>query len=89
MEIDLTGRDALVTGGAAGIGRECALVLAEAGARVAVADIDLEGAQETIETMRTGCTHPLHPLHPLHPARDLPCGVTWGHPGMWRRCARG
>ncbi|HUV89440.1 MAG TPA: SDR family NAD(P)-dependent oxidoreductase [Anaerolineae bacterium] len=67
MEIDLTGRDALVTGGAAGIGRECALVLAEAGARVAVADIDLEGAQETIETMRTGCTHRC--THPPHPRR--------------------
>jgi 3-oxoacyl-[acyl-carrier protein] reductase len=47
MKIDLTGKNALVTGGASGIGRECATVLAEAGARVAIVDINLEGAQET------------------------------------------
>ncbi|MFC1738911.1 SDR family NAD(P)-dependent oxidoreductase [Planctomycetota bacterium] len=48
MVIDLAGKPALVTGGASGIGREIALVLAEAGAHVIVADIDLEGAQKTV-----------------------------------------
>ena len=48
MNIDLSGRTALVTGGATGIGRACAKTLAEAGARVAVADINLPGAQETV-----------------------------------------
>jgi len=54
MKIDLTGKTALVTGGAAGIGKACATLLAEAGARVAVADINLAGAQETVSTFKDG-----------------------------------
>lgn len=41
---DLTGRSALVTGGASGIGAACARALAARGARVTVADIDGAGA---------------------------------------------
>ena len=37
----------LVTGGASGIGRETALAFADRGARVLVADIDVEGAEKT------------------------------------------
>jgi 3-oxoacyl-[acyl-carrier protein] reductase len=54
MKIDLTDKNALVTGGAAGIGRECAYVLAGVGARVAVADINLEGAKQTVENLDRG-----------------------------------
>jgi len=43
---ELEGQVALVTGGAGGIGRATAIVLAEAGARVIVADIDGSGAAE-------------------------------------------
>ncbi len=43
--MDFSGRVAVVTGGASGIGAACARRLAEAGARVAVADIDLPGAE--------------------------------------------
>lgn len=42
---DLTGRRALVTGGASGIGAACARSLAAAGAHVIVADLDGDAAQ--------------------------------------------
>ena len=43
---DLTGRVAVVTGGGRGIGLACSQALAEAGARVVIADIDPEMAAE-------------------------------------------
>jgi len=42
---DLTGKVAIVTGAATGIGAACAFGLAEAGAQVMLADIDVEGGQ--------------------------------------------
>lgn len=46
--IDLSGRVAVVTGGAGGIGRATAQAFAIAGARVVVADIDQQGIDETV-----------------------------------------
>ena len=43
--MDFTGRVAMVTGGASGIGREVARQFAAGGAAVAVADINIEGAE--------------------------------------------
>ncbi|MEU4404392.1 SDR family oxidoreductase [Streptosporangium sp. NPDC023963] len=43
----MTGTGVVVTGGASGIGRACALALAEAGRPVAVWDLDEAGAKET------------------------------------------
>lgn len=48
---DLAGRSALVTGAAAGLGRAIALGLAQYGADVAVADIDLGGVEQTAATI--------------------------------------
>jgi 3-oxoacyl-[acyl-carrier protein] reductase len=45
---DLSGRVAVVTGAGGGIGREAAVVFAEAGARVVVGDIQPEGLFETV-----------------------------------------
>merc|ERR1712029_1330529 len=47
----LSGRIALVTGGAAGIGRAVAKVMQREGARVAVADTDIDGSLQTIQEM--------------------------------------
>lgn len=48
---DLTGRVAAITGGASGIGEAAAQVLAAAGARVVVGDIDEVGAKATVATV--------------------------------------
>lgn len=49
--MELSGQLALVTGGASGLGAATAAVLAEAGARVAVVDLDAAGATRVAETL--------------------------------------
>jgi 2-deoxy-D-gluconate 3-dehydrogenase len=49
---DLTGKAAIVTGGAMGIGQAIAFRLGEAGARVMITDIDLDGASQTVEKIK-------------------------------------
>jgi 3-oxoacyl-[acyl-carrier protein] reductase len=54
IQIDLSGKVALVTGGAAGIGKATAKVLAGAGARIVIVDINLEGAQQVAQELDGG-----------------------------------
>ena len=49
---DLTGKKALVTGGAVGIGRACAIALARAGADVAIVDINESAAKKTAKEIQ-------------------------------------
>ncbi|MFE9497318.1 SDR family NAD(P)-dependent oxidoreductase [Streptomyces collinus] len=51
---DLTGHTAFVTGAAGGIGRACAVLLAEAGAAVHCADRDADGLHGTAELIGKG-----------------------------------
>jgi sorbose reductase len=50
---DLTGKKALVTGAAVGIGRACAVALAHAGADVAIVDLNAEAGTKTAEEIRS------------------------------------
>lgn len=48
----LAGRTAIVTGAAAGIGEAIAIRLADAGATVAVVDVNLSGRSELLQLFR-------------------------------------
>ncbi|PWB35993.1 short chain dehydrogenase [Pseudomonas sp. SDI] len=52
MSMKFSGRVALVTGGAAGIGRATALAFAGAGLQVVVADLDAPGGEATVSLIR-------------------------------------
>ncbi len=49
---DLTGKKALVTGGASGIGKACAIGMAKAGADVAIIDLQSELGRDTVAEIK-------------------------------------
>lgn len=51
---ELGGKVALVTGGATGIGRAAAVLLAREGAKVVIGDVNEEGAAETVREIEAG-----------------------------------
>lgn len=52
MSFTFSGQVALVTGGAAGIGRATALAFANEGLKVVVSDVDAQGGEGTVELIR-------------------------------------
>ncbi|WP_157378048.1 SDR family NAD(P)-dependent oxidoreductase, partial [Burkholderia ubonensis] len=52
MAANLSGKVAVVTGAASGIGKEIALELAKAGAAVAIADLNQDGANAVAEEIK-------------------------------------
>ena len=49
MDLMLSGKTAIITGGASNIGRQVVLTMAEEGANIAIFDLDLQGAQKVSE----------------------------------------
>jgi NAD(P)-dependent dehydrogenase (short-subunit alcohol dehydrogenase family) len=82
MKISLAEKNILVTGGARGLGEACARTLSEAGGRVAIADIDFDGAcaaASRIEGARAyhcdfGLPADIAALH-QQVQRDIPAGI--------------
>jgi len=82
VNISLADKNILVTGGARGLGEACARTLSEAGGRVAIADIDLDGARAAasrIEGARAyhcdfGRPADIAALH-QQMQRDIPAGI--------------
>jgi len=52
--MEFIGKVAVVTGAGKGIGKTVALAFAQEGARVTIADIDLESARQTVEEIKNG-----------------------------------
>ena len=50
--MQLDGKIALITGGSSGIGRETAVLFAQHGAKLAIADLNPDGGQETVQMVQ-------------------------------------
>lgn len=57
MELNLTGKNALVTGAGAGLGQACALAFARAGANVAICDLDQQALDSIAAQLKNEGVH--------------------------------
>ena len=71
----LDGKVALVTGGGSGIGRQTSIRFAEEGARVAVADLRGDAAEETAAGIRAGGAHATACTMDVTRSADVAAGV--------------
>ncbi|MCH7910026.1 MAG: SDR family NAD(P)-dependent oxidoreductase [Candidatus Hydrogenedentes bacterium] len=56
MDLGLSGKAVLITGGASGLGRETARYMADEGARIAISDLNAEGVAEVVSELEgVGC----------------------------------
>ncbi len=86
--VRFAGKVAVVTGGAAGIGRACVLRFAREGARVAVLDVLVEDASATAEEARTLGQEALAIPCDVRDEDQLAAAVkqvmdAWGHIDIW------
>ena len=66
--VQVDGSVAIITGAESGVGRALATAFADAGARVALGDVDETGVQQTAEQIRTRGARPSHRV-PTPPTR--------------------
>lgn len=70
---DMTGKAALVTGGASGLGRATALALARAGADICIVDRNAQGLEETADLLQSCGVQTL--VHAANLADPLACAA--------------
>jgi NAD(P)-dependent dehydrogenase (short-subunit alcohol dehydrogenase family) len=76
MREDFSGKVALVTGAASGMGRVTAAAFAAAGARVVAADIAVEGGKQTVEDIRQASGEASFVRTDVSQAADVEAAVT-------------
>ena len=62
MDLELTGKKAIVTGGSRGIGKQIALVLAEEGVDVAIVARDMDRLEATAKEIATATGRKIVPI---------------------------
>ena len=80
----MMGKVVVITGGASGIGRATALAFAREGAKVVIGDVDVKGAQETIEAIRSNGGTGISMCVDVTKAADVQHMISGGRRWVWR-----